>query len=97
MHGKSARTVLRGGGEGDLTSLPDRSRCVSVTRLQPTRGQTPRNFAVDPTGSYVLAENMRSNTIVVLRVDPASSALSLTGQVVEVRSPVCVKFVPIPK
>ena len=70
---------------------------LTLVEYQPTRGQTPRNFAVDPTGSYVLAENMRSNTIVVFRVDPTTGALSATGQVVDVRSPVCVKFVPIPK
>jgi 6-phosphogluconolactonase len=70
---------------------------LTLVEYQPTRGKTPRNFAVDPTGAYVLAENMSSNTIVVFRVDPTTGALSPTGQVVEVRSPCCVKFVPIPK
>ena len=31
---------------------------LKLVEYEPTRGKTPRNFAVDPTGSYVLAENM---------------------------------------
>jgi 6-phosphogluconolactonase len=67
---------------------------LKLVEHEPTRGMTPRNFAVDPTGSYVLAENL-SGTIVVFRVDPETGALDTTGQIVEVPSPSCVKFVPI--
>ena len=70
---------------------------LKLVEYQPTGGKTPRNFAVDPTGSYVLAENMGSDTIVVFRVDPETGALDPTGQVVDVPSPCCVKFVPIAK
>jgi 6-phosphogluconolactonase len=70
---------------------------LSLIEHEPTDGKTPRNFAVDPTGSYVLAENMSSDTIVVFRINPGTGALDPTGQVVEVPSPCCVKFVPIPR
>jgi 6-phosphogluconolactonase len=69
---------------------------LKLVEYQPTGGKTPRNFAIDPTGSYVLAENM-SGTIVVLRVDRETGALEPTGQVVAVPTPCCVKFVPIPR
>jgi 6-phosphogluconolactonase len=69
---------------------------LKVVEYKPTGGKTPRNFAVDPTGSFVLAENLGSGTIVVFRVNPETGALDATGQVVEVPSPSCVKFVPIP-
>ena len=59
-----------------------------------TKGKTPRNFAVDPTGAFLLAANMDSNNIVVFRIDPATGGLTPTGQVEEVSSPVCVTFVP---
>jgi 6-phosphogluconolactonase len=36
---------------------------------QKTGGKTPRNFALDPTGTFLLAENQGSGTIVVFRVD----------------------------
>ena len=68
---------------------------LKLVEHEPTGGQTPRNFAIDPTGSFLLAENQSSGTIVVFRIDPSSGALEPTGQVVNVPSPSCVKFVPI--
>jgi 6-phosphogluconolactonase len=61
---------------------------------QPTGGKTPRNFGIDPTGTYLLAANQGSDNIVVFRIDPETGRLTPTGQVVEVPSPVCVKFLP---
>jgi 6-phosphogluconolactonase len=60
-----------------------------------TLGKTPRNFAVDPTGSYLFAANQDSDSIVQFRIDPNTGRLTPTGQVLEVPSPVCVTFVPI--
>ena len=59
----------------------------------PTKGKTPRNFAIDPTGRYLFAANQASNNIVVFRIHPSSGRLTATGQVLDVPSPVCVKFV----
>jgi len=59
------------------------------------RGKTPRNFGIDPTGSYLLAANQDSDSILVFRIDPKTGRLTPTGQVLEVPSPVCVKFVAI--
>lgn len=64
---------------------------------QPTQGKTPRNFAIDPTGRFLLAANQDSGTIVVFRIDPATGKLDPTGQSIEVKSPVCLKFIPIAK
>ena len=61
----------------------------------PTRGQTPRSFEIDPTGSLLFAANQKSNNIVVFRIDAGTGRLTATGQVLEVDSPVCVKFVAI--
>ncbi len=61
----------------------------------PTQGKTPRNFGIDPTGSYLFAANQNSDNIVVFRIDPKTGRLTPTGQVLEVSSPVCVKFVAI--
>ena len=58
-----------------------------------TGGKTPRHFAVDPTGNYLLAENQESNNIVVFHIDVATGSLTPTGQTVEVPSPVCITFV----
>ncbi len=61
----------------------------------PTQGKTPRNFGIDPTGSYLIAANQDSDNIVVFRINPKTGRLTPTGQVLEVPSPVCVKFVAI--
>jgi 6-phosphogluconolactonase len=58
-----------------------------------TGGKTPRHFAIDPTGAYLLVENQESNNIVIFHIDPASGNLTPTGQTVEVPSPVCLTFV----
>jgi 6-phosphogluconolactonase len=62
---------------------------------QSTQGKTPRNFAIDPTGTFLLAENQGSDTIVAFQIDPTSGTLTPTGAVAQVPSPVCVEFVPV--
>ncbi len=62
---------------------------------QPTRGKTPRNFGIDPTGAYLLAANQDSGTIVMFRIDASTGRLSAASQVIEVPSPVCVKFLAL--
>ena len=57
-----------------------------------TKGKTPRNFAIDPTGSFLLAANQESGTVVVFRIDPATGALTPTGQQLQVPAPVCIVF-----
>jgi len=57
-----------------------------------TRGMTPRNFAIDPAGGFLLVANQKSDNIVVFRVDQKMGRLSSTGQMVQVPSPVCLKF-----
>jgi len=56
-------------------------------------GKTPRNFAIDPTGKFLLAANQESNNIVTFRIDPATGRLSPTGDIVEAPAPVCITFV----
>jgi 6-phosphogluconolactonase len=58
-----------------------------------TQGRTPRNFAIDPTGKFLMAANQESSNIVVFRINPATGDLTPTGQVLEVPSPVCITFV----
>jgi 6-phosphogluconolactonase len=61
----------------------------------PTKGMTPRNFAIDPTGAFLLAANEDSGNIVVFRIDAATGALTPTGQVEQVPAPVCIAFGPL--
>ncbi|MFN7934735.1 MAG: lactonase family protein [Bryobacteraceae bacterium] len=60
-----------------------------------TQGKIPRNFSIDPTGSFLLAGNQDSNTIVVFRIDKKSGRLTPTGQTVQTPSPICIKFLAV--
>ena len=61
---------------------------------EPTRGETPRNFALAPDGRHLLAENQDSGTIVTFAVDEQTGELSYTGNQIEIPAPVCIVFRP---
>ena len=65
---------------------------LSPIGQESTRGMTPRNFAIDPTGAFLLAANQKSDNIVVFRLDQKTGRLNSTGQLAQVPSPVCLKF-----
>ena len=60
-----------------------------------TQGEWPRNFRIDPTGRYLFAANQNTDNVVVFRIDEETGRLSPTGQVLEIDSPVCVRFVAL--
>jgi 6-phosphogluconolactonase len=57
-----------------------------------TEGRIPRNFAIDPTGTWLLAANQDTNNIATFSIDAESGVPQFTGQVAEVPSPVCIRF-----
>ena len=61
----------------------------------PTMGKTPRNFAIDSTGKFLLAANQESNNIVTFSIDPTTGALTPTGDIAEAPAPVCITFVEL--
>ncbi len=60
-----------------------------------TGGKTPRNFAIDPSGEWLLAANQDSNTVVTFRVNRETGHLTPTGDPISVGSPTMVDFVPV--
>lgn len=61
----------------------------------PTGGKEPRSFEIDPTGKFLFAENQKSDNVVVFRIDLKTGGLVSTGTVLDVGSPVCLKFVGV--
>jgi 6-phosphogluconolactonase len=55
----------------------------------------PRNFAIDPTGSYMLVAHQYSNNVLVFKIDSATGRLTKTGNKIELQVPVCIQFVPL--
>ncbi|MEO8481843.1 MAG: lactonase family protein [Acidobacteriota bacterium] len=60
--------------------------------FEPTRGKTPRHFAIAPGGRWLLAANQDSGTLAVYRIDEATGKLTPSGALVEAGTPVCVLF-----
>jgi 6-phosphogluconolactonase len=52
-------------------------------------GKTPRNFAIHPSGRYLLAANQNSDLVTVLNLDPVSGMLTETGNYIQISKPVC--------
>ncbi len=62
---------------------------------QSTLGDHPRNFAIDPSGNYLLVGNSRSDEIVIFKRDKATGLITPTDRRIAIGSPVCLKFVAI--
>lgn len=69
---------------------------LSPITHEPTRGKTPRNFAMDPSSTWLLAANQESDTIVPFRRDLDSGMLTAVEAVTSVPSPVAILFLPEP-
>ena len=82
--GHDSIAVFGVGGDGRLT----------LVEHEPTRGRTPRNFSIDPTGRWLIAANQNSGTLAVFSIDQKTGALTPVGPLATVGSPVCVLFMP---
>ena len=76
-------------------AIDEKTGQLTYVENVPTRGKTPRHFALDPTGAWLLAENQDSGTVAVFRIDQKSGRLTPTGPLVNVPAPVCAVFVPV--
>lgn len=56
-------------------------------------GKAPRNFAIDPTGKFLLVANQNTDDIIIFKRNKKTGALTFTGNKIEVSRPVCLKFV----
>jgi 6-phosphogluconolactonase len=75
-----------------LFGLDTRTGGLTPLGHTPTRGSTPRNFAIDPAGRYLLVANQKSDSVVTFRLDPRTGAPEPTGQTARVPAPVCLKL-----
>jgi len=60
-----------------------------------TRGDYPRSFNFDPTGSFLYSCNQRADMITTFRVDKKSGALAFTGQYTPVGNPSMITFLDL--
>ena len=97
MHpsGRFLYAANRGNDSIAVFAVDDGKGTLTPLEITPTQGKIPRTFEIDPTGTLLFAANQKSDNIVVFRIDGKTGHLTPTGQVLDVASPVCVKFVAV--
>jgi 6-phosphogluconolactonase len=65
---------------------------ISLVGHESTRGKEPRNFAIDPSGRWLLAANQHSDTIVTFERDMERGTLKPTRSEISTPTPVCIVF-----
>jgi 6-phosphogluconolactonase len=78
-------------GEITLFKIGKKGKLEFVEQMI-TLGKGPRNFAIDPTGNFLLVAHQYSNTIIIFKRDKKSGNLTATGKKIELCSPVCMVF-----
>jgi 6-phosphogluconolactonase len=88
---------LYGSLRGDINEIViysiDKKGALAFAGRQSTLGKTPRNFAIDPSGNYLLVGNQNSDEVIVFKRDRKTGLLSDSGKKIGIGAPVCLKFV----
>jgi 6-phosphogluconolactonase len=102
--GSTAETVVHPSGKFVYVSNRDPYNSIAIFSINPKTREltavghqgmgikTPRNFAIEPTGKYMLVANQSGDNVLVFRINQATGELTPTGTSVQVPSPVCVRF-----
>jgi 6-phosphogluconolactonase len=72
---------------------PQQGTLTELQRL-PTGGKAPWDFAIDPTGRWLLIANVASNTVSVLKIDPKTGLLTATDHPLSMLQPDSIAFIP---
>ena len=70
------------------------SESLNYIASYPTGGRTPRDFTIDPTGKWLLVAHQDSDTIAIFNVNSYNGTLSLFNSVENIKSPVCLSWLP---
>ena len=101
--GSTAETVVHPSGKFVYVSNRNPYNSIAVFALnskdgtltavghQGTGVKTPRNFAIEPTGNYMLVANQSGGNVIVFKIDQDTGALTPTDISVQVANPVCVR------
>lgn len=68
---------------------------LKLAGRQSSLGRTPREFAIDPSGKWLIVGNQDSDSVFVFRRDVASGRLEPNPAKIEVGKPVDFEFVPV--
>lgn len=105
--GSTAETVVHPSGKFVYVSNRDPYNSIAIFAVDPesfelspvghqaTGIKTPRNFAIDPTGQFMLVANQSAANVSVFRIDESTGQLTPTEAKVQVANPVCVRFMEL--
>ena len=105
--GSTAETVVHPSGKFVYVSNRDPYNSIAIFSIDPqTRKltaighqgmgvKTPRNYAIEPSGRYMLVANQSGGDVIVFKIDQSTGKLTLTSMSIEVPTPVCVRFMEI--
>ncbi len=96
LHINATGQYLYGSNRGHdslaIFKIDEQTGRLSLVGTEPTQGNFPRSFAIDPTKRFVLVANQNDNNIVVYTIDDATGLLTATGHITEAPMPVCIKM-----
>ena len=90
-NGKFLYASLRGTDEIVAYTIDPQTGDLEFLERTPTGGKTPRNFALDPSGRWLLAANQNSGSITVFRIEDDGRLAETTSRA-DVPAPVCLEF-----
>ncbi|MEJ7625249.1 MAG: lactonase family protein [Ferruginibacter sp.] len=75
-----------------IFSIYKKTGMLTAAGHQSSKGRMPRNFAIDPTGNFLLAANLETNNIVVFKRNKKTGKLTDTGEEIKIPKPVFLLF-----
>ncbi|RED26476.1 6-phosphogluconolactonase [Flavobacterium cutihirudinis] len=106
--GGTGAAAIKISPDGQFLYLTDRvdANAISVYKIlkngslelveqQSTLGKGPRDFAIDPTGNFLLVGHQYTNDIIIFKRDKTTGKLTDTGKRIELCSPVGLVFTKI--
>jgi 6-phosphogluconolactonase len=92
--GRFVYTSMRSDNTIRLFAFDRISESLNYIASYPTGGTTPRDFTIDPTGKWLLVAHQDSDTIAIFNVNSYNGTLSLFNTVENIKSPVCLSWLP---
>ena len=90
--GKVVYVSVRGNNSIAVFDFDESTGTVTLRGSEPTRGSTPRNFAIDPSGKWLIVANQNPGSLVMFRLNPDSLWPERAGFSLETPAPTCVAF-----
>lgn len=75
-----------------IFSIKEKTGKLTLVGYEPTQGEVPRNFIVEPTGKFLLVANQLSGNIVIFKRNIQTGLLQATGKQIKVPEVSCLQM-----